>query len=842
MAERGNIFISISLVSNRPDAFLGMLDNLEETATNPERIEVVVRIDEHDKAMQKLVKREQPKRKLQLKYLSEPFEGFLKLWESFDRMHEITAAEAYFVQHYNDEVRYVTKGWDKMLEKYMHLFPDDIYRLRLSNYKLWNYFSVDEVGPHPENVPIHTKKWVDITGWCRCHSADSYQQMVAFFLAKGSPEWSGRYHRDIPVMDIELKGLDAGAGLSEEEQVAYEERARKAWAVLFSEDMQRNAQTKANLLRAHLRAHALGLSGEMAKIAQSGDIVTLIDTATGNMHGQFVPYKLTQGGTAYHFESLPSAHGGEGSLLLARITASPRAFVMRLLRPVTSRLKAQLAPERMRPRLIRLSNIFGIQTADLRYHMQEARRAFNGIPRDVKLTLTHLALMLRLPFSHMPNRLGARHRLIFGLNPDTRCFQQARRTGLYSICETHTQQMLDSLKVPYCMSVRIAYLEDLSKPERILDPFVINWGKQPDHYLIFDLSNEAIDLDETAAHFKAFHEGLKVSGLRGERIFLLTANPKLPQHYQGWASQHSPDYRIHPLGYHFYLFEYYQEIMQNSWFKRHWRDLRALAANTGEGEMKRPYYFSCFNLKDRPSRFALMLHLMQKGHLSKGIVTYFGEETEEGQPRTPRPEQMAFLQTLTSAERLTTQIPELLERMPITLGQNQQEMRKELWQREFGQVEFLIPELAEQGGKLRELFSYFEIVTETYMSDERLSYITEKTVRPIIRLQPFIHVGAPHMLKELREYGFKTFSPYINESYDDIEDPAKRMDAIFREIDRLCAMPPAEIHALYQKLWPAVKHNFDCFTDYGFMHKTYRRALDAQIVRPILSVMRSMGG
>ncbi|RJQ55221.1 MAG: hypothetical protein C4526_04040 [Nitrospiraceae bacterium] len=72
----------------------------------------------------------------------------------------------------------------------------------------------------------------------------------------------------------------------------------------------------------------------------------------------------------------------------------------------------------------------------------------------------------------------------------------------------------------------------------------------------------------------------------------------------------------------------------------------------------------------------------------------------------------------------------------------------------------------------------------------------------------FIHVGAPHLLAFLRSKGFQTFSPYIDESYDNIEEPAERLEAIFKEIDRLCAMSLDDIHDLYCKLWPRLLHNF----------------------------------
>ena len=43
---------------------------------------------------------------------------------------------------------------------------------------------------------------------------------------------------------------------------------------------------------------------------------------------------------------------------------------------------------------------------------------------------------------------------------------------------------------------------------------------------------------------------------------------------------------------------------------------------------------------------------------------------------------------------------------------------------------------------------------------------TEKTIKPISNLQPFIMLGSPNSLKSIKDMGFKTFSKFWDESYD----------------------------------------------------------------------------
>ena len=70
-----------------------------------------------------------------------------------------------------------------------------------------------------------------------------------------------------------------------------------------------------------------------------------------------------------------------------------------------------------------------------------------------------------------------------------------------------------------------------------------------------------------------------------------------------------------------------------------------------------------------------------------------------------------------------------------------------------------------------------EVVLETLFDDDRL-HLTEKSLRPIAGGQPFILTATHGSLKYLKSYGFKTFSDVIDESYDQIENPEKRLQAI----------------------------------------------------------------
>ena len=110
--------------------------------------------------------------------------------------------------------------------------------------------------------------------------------------------------------------------------------------------------------------------------------------------------------------------------------------------------------------------------------------------------------------------------------------------------------------------------------------------------------------------------------------------------------------------------------------------------------------------------------------------------------------------------------------------------------------------------------TYFSIVSESVFDRaehwptwHQEGAITEKTYKAFFYLHPFIMVGAQGSLKYLHSIGFKTFDGQIDESYDDIKDPQKRMNAVQREIHRLCNMPLNELHTLHHSMREVYEHN-----------------------------------
>ena len=110
--------------------------------------------------------------------------------------------------------------------------------------------------------------------------------------------------------------------------------------------------------------------------------------------------------------------------------------------------------------------------------------------------------------------------------------------------------------------------------------------------------------------------------------------------------------------------------------------------------------------------------------------------------------------------------------------------------------------------------TFLSVVSETLYDNDKL-YFTEKICKPIMCLHPFILVTSPHSLKKLQEFGFKTFHPFIDESYDNEEDGLKRMQMIFDELDKFRARPIQELKDWWKEILPILEHNQKVFLELG---------------------------
>lgn len=118
------------------------------------------------------------------------------------------------------------------------------------------------------------------------------------------------------------------------------------------------------------------------------------------------------------------------------------------------------------------------------------------------------------------------------------------------------------------------------------------------------------------------------------------------------------------------------------------------------------------------------------------------------------------------------------------------------------------------------------VVLETVF-DQRI-HLTEKVLRAIACGHPFILAAGPGSLQLLRSYGFHTFHDYINEDYDTITDPALRLQAIVKEMNRIATLPQTKQTELVEILRNIAAYNQQRF----FSDEFFQQVVD-QLARNV---------
>jgi len=121
--------------------------------------------------------------------------------------------------------------------------------------------------------------------------------------------------------------------------------------------------------------------------------------------------------------------------------------------------------------------------------------------------------------------------------------------------------------------------------------------------------------------------------------------------------------------------------------------------------------------------------------------------------------------------------------------------------------------------------TYFSLVSETHYlqsDDEHGIFFSEKIFKPISFKHPFILIAPCGSLSALKSIGYKTFAPYINESYDAEQDDIKRMQMIIEETKRLDSLEGDALYEWIDNVKEICEKNFNILMKkdrYDFAHK-----------------------
>ena len=219
----------------------------------------------------------------------------------------------------------------------------------------------------------------------------------------------------------------------------------------------------------------------------------------------------------------------------------------------------------------------------------------------------------------------------------------------------------------------------------------------------------------------------------------------------------------------------------------------------------REKYFLCYNRVIREYRLALVAMIYEMGLQDKGIISC-GAKGVDSIFGGVFPNKIGdFLKDEKQNELVSNALKKIKPLYPIDAdGDIDAEFLPEWGSGAVGQWSNFAPQYKRV---------YFNVVTESCYYEDCI-YMSEKVFKPISQLVPFIYLTNPFAMKKLREIGYKTFQPWIDESYDEEVDNDKRFFMILDEIKRLCSMSKEEIHKWYYEMEDILLYNQEHFANY----------------------------
>jgi GT2 family glycosyltransferase len=307
--------------------------------------------------------------------------------------------------------------------------------------------------------------------------------------------------------------------------------------------------------------------------------------------------------------------------------------------------------------------------------------------------------------------------------------------------------------------------------------------------LIMDGSGEGPGFSPSIA--ADLHASLGTAGIDPARAIFLTQNHQYRADYDSWRLSNGINKGIVAHLFHWYMRETVAVISTMI------DELMASAQRRIRGEGPTPSRrYICLNNKARGHRGIILGRLVVRKLLARGHVSFLG-----GHSDNPT---FSFDAAMGEASSVFPAFPQELQAFrdlcanpPLTVtGDNLSDHLT------FG--------LASQLRLHKD--AAFSLVTETEMTTwGQIRRFTEKSLKPLAFGHPMIVAGYPGTLALLRAYGFRTFYPVIDESYDEIIDPQKRLQMVLEEFERLAFLPDVEMAAINQQLAETLLYNVTVF-------------------------------
>jgi len=309
--------------------------------------------------------------------------------------------------------------------------------------------------------------------------------------------------------------------------------------------------------------------------------------------------------------------------------------------------------------------------------------------------------------------------------------------------------------------------------------------------VVLDSSNEA--LRWWRGHAQDMHDFLTGHGVAPGHAVHLTQDRLYRRDYEIWCARE----RIAPM----------RIVVFDAYIGRALQAVRDNGQRIFEGRLAafdrrsphRSRRFLSLNYAPRPTKVLFLLRLLRDGLFDRGWVSFGGFSAEGEDAKLGKANVLGRLATLhgfgEEAAQLSSHADHLEAMGPVLFGVDQIHhgglLRKQVLQAD---------ELPQYGD------SWFTVVTETEMH-ARPHRITEKPLKPLLNLHPFLVLGNPGSLSALRGYGFETCAEVLDERYDEEANPVRRFDMVYEQVVRLCRMDEAALARMTEQLSEVLAFN-----------------------------------
>ncbi len=310
--------------------------------------------------------------------------------------------------------------------------------------------------------------------------------------------------------------------------------------------------------------------------------------------------------------------------------------------------------------------------------------------------------------------------------------------------------------------------------------------RRGDAKLLLDYSEEALSLEN--ANLEGMYETLLDARIPARNVYLANQNLSFDAQHTDYC-QGKGIAPVHIVTADLMSFRMLQLTLASPGEMERSEAFQLRVQRIKRGERSQ-HSFVCMNNLAKSHRLGVALFLVGHRRFSRGRLSFAVAE-----PETWTTAEDDFVKRFPSSASLLGNMVRLKNLTPLIIDENIGTEKNRL------STVFSIPYKPYMD-------SLMSICTESEMYGLSYQRITEKSFKTMMMGIPSLIVGNPLSLKRLRGYGFETFSPFIDESYDEEESADRRLAMIFSEARRILGFNAQQQIKFEMNMLEISEHNF----------------------------------